>query len=426
MDDKVPEPKRPSHGSKGSSLLEIIFGPHVTDVMNESNEFPESTLVRAIDLKIEQERTKQQYYKLANMDKCLEMLKFAKGYGVPPQHLVHLVNNDVSIPSNNNNNENKNKNNNSSKQVKTPTALEGSNNKGDGSAITSTFNSPYKFPATKPLKATNSNSAGGNNSNNSNTGNTGNGSQPERRTYHRRTNSPARIGANAVATLSDSISIKEEELSDLDYPPKSKISIPMNRTNSGPNTHNRNLSLPTMNKFLNTSIPTNMTSILNFDDDATESNTSTRNSPVSSKRPSIVVNNNNNNNNTNNNNSTDNSPIHKNVPLVGASENVLKRSLPITTPNANNIHKKVHRRTRSATVIPSFGVIDLNVIDQRNNESRGHTPNIINNINNNNDTCSESSSTKGNDSPIMISLYQQQPLQHKYQSSNSVNRLLND
>lgn len=402
MDDKVNEPKRPHHVSKRSSLLEIIFGSHVSDVMNESDEFPESTLVRAIDLKIEQERTKQQYYKLANMDKCLEMLKFAKGYGVPPQHLIHLMNNDISTLTNNNNNNNNNENN----QVKTPTTVDESNNKGGMPTITSTFNSPYKFPATKPLKANNNNNSSINNNN-------GNGSLPERRTYHRRTNSPARIGANAVATLSDSISIKEEEPTDLDYPSKSKISIPINTTNTGFNTHNRNLSLPTMNKFLNSSIPTNMTSILNFDEDATDSNTSTRNSPLNSKRPSIIANN-------TSNNSINNSPTHKNVPITTGSDNILKRTLPISTSNGYNVQKKVHRRTRSAVVIPSFGVIDLNVIDQRANERRSHTPNISNN----NDTCSESSSTKGNESPIMASLYQQQP--HRYQSLNSVNRLLND
>ena len=406
MDDKFNEPKRSNHASRRSSLLEIIFGPQVSDVINGSNELPESTLVRAIDLKIEQEKTKQQYYKLANMDKCLELMKVAKGYGVPPQHLIHFVNNDLSPTNTANNNNNK--------QTRTPPTQETSN-KGNGPIVTSNFNSPYKFPPTDPLKA-----------NNNNNNNNSNGLQSERRTYHRRTNSPARIGANAVAALSDSITIKEEESTELESPLHSKLAIPMNTDNSGTNTHNRNLSLPTMNKFLNPSIPTNMTSILNFDEDATESNVLTRNSPENSKRLSIVV-----------NSTTNDSPIHSTLPLVTGTNNVLKRPFPVRTSsgnnNNNNIQKKIHRRTRSATVIPSFGVIDLNVIDQRANESRSHTPNNINNNNNNNnnlintnnnDTCSESSSTKGNDSPIKLSIYQQPS--HRCQHSSSVNRLLND
>lgn len=378
--------------TRGSSLLEIIFGPQVSDVINKNEELPEATLAKAIDFKIEQERTKQQYYKLANMDKCLELMKFAKGYGIPAQHLVHLVNNDLSTTAITSQGSETSRGSSISPVLKGPVPV-----------VSSKFNFPYKFPPTET-----------NNSESSNT------VPVERRTFHRRTNSPARIGAHAVAALSDSITIKEEEPLEPESPLKKK-STPstLHSTLNNPVSHNRNLSLPTMNKFLNPSIPTNMTSILNFDDSTT--NRSNRNSPCGSKRPNLIVTTVNPNTTNQSGNS---SPVNVTTPLVPTLSNNghnLKRPVPERSLSGNNISKKIHRRTRSATVIPSFGVIDLNVIDQQASRSQNYSSSNANDNNNNNDTCSESSSTKDNNSPIKLPLYQPA----KYHS-NSVNRLLND
>lgn len=417
MDDKFNNlGTNPRTHSRSSSLLEIIFGSQIRDVINETNEIPEPILSKAIDLKIEQEKTKQQYYKLANIDKCLELIKLSKGYGIPPQNLIHLINNDGSLDSSISKDD-KTINNgtstlNSTTTTTTTTATLDSNNNINITPVTSMLKStsPYKFPPVDPLKA---NSSKNNNNISINT--------TERRTFHRRTHSPARIGASAVAALSDSISIKEEEASELESPLKNKINVSMNNnsnSDNNPTFHNRNISLPTMNKFVNSSIPTNMVSVLNFD---------------SNKETSISLKNNLNDNTYNN---SKNSPAYSNINLSLEPNNnyYLKRPVPSRSSSGNSVHKKTHRRTKSATVIPTFGVIDLNVIDQA--ASRNKIPVLsssnINKINvssvtstTNNDTCSESSSTKGVDSPTKISLYPQQQ-QYKVHHPNSLNRLLND
>lgn len=418
MEGKMNEPRgSPGTHTRRSSLLEIIFGQQISDVINEQNKLPEATLAKAIDFKIEQEKTKQQYYKLANMDKCLDLLKFAKEYGIPPQHLIHLINNN-DTPSNNT----------------TITAANHQETHTHSNTSNTIGNEPYKFPP--PTDASKSTTTNNNNSTVS-TSTIG----TDRRTFHRRTNSPARIGANAVAALSDSLTIKEEDASDIESPLKNKFPVTINNNRSNNNSHNRNMSLPTMNKFLSPSVPTNMTSILNFEDNNSTKidqphPKSARNSPVNNKRaPHIIINTGNNNSNVNDN--TDNSPKRAELPLVTDTNNFLKRPFPVRSSSGNSIQKKMHRRARSTTVIPSFGVIDLNVIDQQASQNKGPSlSNINNNINDsgnnntsnaNNDTCSESSSTKGNDSPMKLPLYQHQ-LQppHKFQNTNSVTRLLND
>ncbi|KAK5780271.1 hypothetical protein RI543_002310 [Arxiozyma heterogenica] len=402
MDDKVNKPgANPRTHSRSSSLLEIIFGPQIKDVINETNELPEPILSKAIDLKIEQEKTKQQYYKLANIDKCLELIKLSKGYGMPSQHLIHLINNngflDSSISKNNKLN---NTATSTSDSVSTATTVESNNNMNItpvASMLKST--SPYKFPPADPLVSNNF-------KNSSNIGiNT-----TERRTFHRRTHSPARIGASAVAAFNG---------------------------DSNMISHNRNISLPIMNKFVTSSIPTNMVSVLNFESNKetlvpvkNNLNGSTYNNSGQSDKTS------NNNNNKNSSSNSHNSPAYSNTNLSLESNNncYLKRPVPLRSSSGNSVQKKTHRRTKSATVIPTFGVIDLNVIDQAASFSK--SPVLSNNnitkangtpatSTTNNDTCSESSSTKGVDSPTKVSLYPQKH-QYKVHHPNSLNRLLND
>ena len=422
MDDKIIKSgANPKTHSRNSSLLEIIFGSQVRDVINETNEIPEAILSKAIDLKIEQEKTKQQYYKLANIDKCLELIKASKSYGIPPQHLIHFVNNDRSLDSSISKDDNK------------PINAVVSNSNSIPTTTTSTFDtnitpvastlkspSPYKFPPVNPLKS--------NGSKNSNK--IGINSTERRTSFHRRTQSPARIGANAVAALSNSIPIKEEETSEFESPLKNKRNLPIgNSANGNTTTHNRNFSLPTMNKFVNSNIPTNMVSILNFD---------------SNKESSVLTKNNVNSNTNNNiqfdktNNNVDNPSAYSNINLTLEASNdcYLKRPVPVRSSSANSVQKKIHRRTKSATVIPTFGVIDLNVIDHASlrNKSPVLSGNNINKISGdttlsptNNDTCSESSSTKGVESPVKVPLYpQQQQQQYEVPHPHSLNRLLND
>lgn len=433
MDDKVNKPGTNSRThSRSSSLLEIIFGPQIRDVINETNELPEPILSKAIDLKIEQEKTKQQYYKLANIDKCLELIKLSKGYGMPPQHLIHLINNDGFLDSSiSKNNKLNNTATSTSDSISTATTVESNNNMNItpvASMLKST--SPYKFPPADSLVSNNF-------KNSSNIGiNT-----TERRTFHRRTHSPARIGASAVAALSDSISIKEEEASEFESPLKNKINISINNNNNSNGdgstiSHNRNISLPIMNKFVTSNIPTNMVSVLNFESNKetlvpvkNNLNGSTYNNSVQSDKTS-------NSNNNKNSSSSHNSPVYSNINLSLESNNnyYLKRPVPLRSSSGNSVQKKTHRRTKSTTVIPTFGVIDLNVTDQAASFSK--SPVLSNNnitkangtpatSTTNNDTCSESSSTKGVDSPTKVSLYPQKH-QYKVHHPNSLNRLLND
>lgn len=324
------------------SLLESVLG---SSISNEMEALSGDTVNRVIELKIEQEKTKQQYYKLENTNKSIEFFKLASSYGLPPSHISTLFNDNTSNKDNN------------------ILATNSSNITNQQEHLKS-----YKFP---PVMQ----------------GNTIPSKSMISKIPHRRTNSPARIGANAVAALSDKIVIKEENSSTLDHLQESPL-IKRNITqqhrngNNSQYQHNRNLSLPAMNKFTNYPIPTAMTSILSFNSTAQTHSLSPQPQPQTeaTNREDVVE-----------------------------HESLKKPTF---------LAPRRHRRAKSAS---SFGVIDLNVIEeaQSNNVditvaascTTGGTTNSDKQPLDD-DTCSESSSR--HESPI-------RPPTH-----NSVEKLLNN
>ncbi|QLQ78979.1 hypothetical protein HG537_0B03260 [Torulaspora globosa] len=247
----TPKNSHSTRDERSRSLFEVLFGAKLEDTSLSDN-----VLEKALELRIEQERTKQQYYRVENANRVVELFKMAKEYGVPSNEIPKLFGGEppsIEVPSTADN------------SVKQPLS--------------------YKFPPAgsnlrpKPIS----------------------GDLPARRT-----NSPARIGANAVAALNEAASLKEED-QPLKFSP-----FPTNSNHSAA-THSRNLSLP-VGKTVGSDIPSGMTSILSFRKDYNEQ--------------------------------TSNS---------GACGDSKQQSLR----KASMVHKK-HRRTQSGS---SFGVIDLNMID---------------------------------------------------------------
>ena len=189
---------------------------------------------------------------------------------------------------------------------------------------------------------------------------------------HRRVNSPARIGANAVASLAnnnnnngnrDNMIIKEEEDGDEDTQIDNNSAIsPLTRKlptfhnyiasrdnvyNAKPIRHSRNLSLPSMNKFTNNNInivnsssphiPEGMTSILSF------------------------------------NNVSNDTFIEKPKPESAHNSNLKileKPHIANTLKSNNSIQKKQHRRAKSACGSSAFSVIDLNITDENSKNKK--------------------------------------------------------
>jgi len=76
------------HGHKRSkSLVSMIFGEDVADDTPES----QGALSKAIELKIEQERTKQQYYRLENTNKTIELLQLTSRLGISVAEVSALL-----------------------------------------------------------------------------------------------------------------------------------------------------------------------------------------------------------------------------------------------------------------------------------------------------------------------------------------------
>ncbi|EDO18289.1 hypothetical protein Kpol_1039p39 [Vanderwaltozyma polyspora DSM 70294] len=90
------EPLNPPPISKESikSLSELIFG---NDIDNSS--ITEEGLSKAIEVKIETEKTKQQYYRLENVKNSIELLKLAINAGIPSNDISKLFmqDNDITI-----------------------------------------------------------------------------------------------------------------------------------------------------------------------------------------------------------------------------------------------------------------------------------------------------------------------------------------
>lgn len=240
------------------SLFEVLFGAKVEDANLSSN-----VLEKALELRIEQERTKQQYYRVENAGRLIELFKMAKEYGVPSYEVPKLFGGEeLNVGSLG-----------SASNIEVPT----------DSSVRQPLS--YRFPAAgsnlrpKPVA----------------------GDVPARRT-----NSPARIGAHAVAALNEAASLKEEDQ------PLKFSAFPTNPSHPVA-THSRNLSLPVA-KTAASDIPPGMTSILSFGKDYNED-------------------------------------ISNNAGFGDSSQQGLRKP--------SMVHKK-HRRTRSGS---SFGVIDLNMID---------------------------------------------------------------
>ncbi|CCF59752.1 hypothetical protein KAFR_0H03420 [Kazachstania africana CBS 2517] len=279
-------------------LLEVILGAKID---GNHGRIPQATILRVIELKIEQERTKQQYYKLEDTKKSIELLTLAKGSGVPTTHISGLF----------------------------PHSLRRSSHIADRTVVEQTKNdtvegspSPFKFPpvihsTAKP--------------------NSPNHVPPKLTVNTRRLNSPAKIGASTVATLSHQTYIKEEKLSPMNYRPVSKQ-------------HSRNYSLPIVSKA---SYNTNVS-------------------------PTTTI------------------PSEPNVHIPTGMTSILS----FNSPNKDNLIKKPVKRHRRAKSISGFGVIDLNNIqeqdDNNDEDSVGSSKNTRNDDDDEN-TCSEHSTpTKPN------------------------------
>lgn len=275
---------------------------------------------RELELQIEQERTKQLQFRLENTQKTIELLQLTARLGVQPQELASLL-------------------------ALTGGSTSGNSDRGRGSVSSAGSGSgaappqQFKFPATNSTRS----------------------ASPARGRVH----SPARIGAQAVASLAyhpdgsaalsptsaahpaagSNVTIKEEPTS-----PRSQVKLATfhNYTSSaGANNavpgsfahnsqarhigHSRNMSLPSLSKFAQDSrnIPPTMTSILSFNNVSNNHSNSTELEKPSPSHPAKIK-------------------------ILGDSNG------PSANPTQWRTHKK-HRRARSAS---GFGVIDLNVIDE--------------------------------------------------------------
>ncbi|SCU90977.1 LAMI_0E04280g1_1 [Lachancea mirantina] len=249
--------------------------------------FSEESLARALEFKTQQEKTKQHYYKLESINRSIELLKIATRAGVPGPMLHKLFQGTEADTR--------------SVQNATDGPKPGSSsNVGEMPQVTVSDAGHEEMPLNYrfPPRAV-SNSA---------------------RNLHKRTNSPARIGAAAVAVLTENNHLKEEEISEtqelqglgrLDRSPgqfrahRRNYSLPVARpVGQSP------LDLPSQYHGTGRKVQDSMTSVLNF----------------------------------------------------GSWQNYSMASQP-TTAAVRKPSLRRHRKTKSATSTPTFGVIDLNVIN---------------------------------------------------------------
>ncbi|SCU88516.1 LADA_0E10616g1_1 [Lachancea dasiensis] len=268
------------------NIMSSLFG-------TECSEWPfsDSALTQALMFKTQQEKTKQQFYKLECVNRSIELLKTAMSANVPGHMITHLFQGSGSgvDPTND------------KASGLQDSAAPNTNSSGSSAAVTSLGSKKpsesiplnYKFPPVNTSV-----------------------------TLHRRTNSPARIGAAAVANLTENNQLKEEENNELPdpgapHPPN----VAHQRSPLQFRTHRRNLSLPLARpapllpqelpaQYSNRRSQNPMTSVINF-------------GSWQSYEPS-------------------------------PSSMMMKRQGSI----------KKHRKTKSATTASNFGVIDLNMANQ--------------------------------------------------------------
>ncbi|SMN22221.1 similar to Saccharomyces cerevisiae YNL042W BOP3 Protein of unknown function, potential Cdc28p substrate [Maudiozyma saulgeensis] len=300
---------------KSKSLASMVFGEDIIDDTPESH----ATLSKAIELKIEQERTKQHYYRLENTNKTIELLQLTSKLGVSVAEISALLS---PVATQSQINENIPNNNDKPQQ--------------------------YKFPAVNQERLT-----------------------VPPKSMHRRMNSPARIGANAIASLavdnktSESTTIKEEETSQFREdddnsnqaisPLSKKLPTFHNYTTTDRHLrHTRNMSLPSMNKFVNNSNSNN--NIINTDNSSAINTTNSQNIPET--MTSILSFNN-----------TRNDPLlEKPKPESARPSSIRMLEKSGSRPSGQSkrtsgLIQKKHRRAKSASGSSAFGVIDLNVIE---------------------------------------------------------------
>lgn len=271
--------------------LAVLLGSNV-----KNWPYSEDTLVHALQLRSQQEQTKRQYYKLENVNKTLEMLKTAVSAGIPVNLIPQLFNSDHSGMETD------------------PADLRHMNHSKEQSpllAVPDKQMKSYKFPPENQSLRPPTTGA-------------------ELKT-HRRTHSPARIGAEAVAALNSSMALKEKELHGNDDERRKTIG-------SERHIHKRMMSMPI---FKNE--PT--TGVLNFSAWQTYNGQN----------------------------------LSGNHPGSG-------RKLTTTGPSSFPHAVRKHRRTHSTN--SAFAVIDLNSINQvafKQSNSRGSSA-IGNNVNDHGDS----------------------------------------
>ncbi|CDO95519.1 unnamed protein product [Kluyveromyces dobzhanskii CBS 2104] len=258
----------PNESVQEVPALAVLLGSNV-----KSWPYTEETLVHALQLRSQQEQTKRQYYKLENVNRSLELLKTAVSAGIPAGVIPQLFNNDGS----------------SGKAETADThRVEHAKEQSPLTAAPDKQLKTYKFPPGNPSIKTHS-------------------ADSEVRT-HRRTHSPARIGAEAVAALNNSMVLREKEShNNEEAGPKT----PTPQTS----THQRVMSMPIHLKNEST------TGVLNFSAWHTY----------------------------NGQNHVSNQQGSGRKPIISSS-----------SPSSNGIRK--HRRPN--TTNSAFGVIDLNSINQ--------------------------------------------------------------
>ena len=306
--------------NKSKSLLDIIFGTNVSEWA-----FSENALMKAMDLKIEQEKTKQQYYKLENLNRSIELFKLASSSGLPINQIHKLFNTDHGAPAPSpmkaggnqlhNNTESAQPSEHLPRLSGSIKSLKPLNMNTVSPTPMSRQPSPYKFPAPSSTNGLPHSTA---------------------TNVQRRANSPARIGASAVAALNDNISIKEEDMARRIPSGTTSQESPLNKKPTS--LHSRNLSLP-IGKFTNPNIPSTMTSILSFNRDQQQ--------PTSQLPPQQQQQQQQQDFHTHN--------LH-------------------TIPRKPGMVQKKHRRARSTS---SFGVIDLSIIDEAKEKQLQRSPSPI-------------------------------------------------
>ncbi|CCD25827.2 Bop3p NDAI_0G00510 [Naumovozyma dairenensis CBS 421] len=417
--------KPPIHSN---SLLETIFGSTVS-----IENLPQQAILKSLDLKIEQEKTKQQYYKLENIAKSIELFRLATSSGLHSSHIFKLFDNSaISSPTNHSSslgnpiaNDNSNPSNNSLAYVEQehpnqPSALAQQRQQQQQQQQQQQMGEPqsYKFP---PIIVNNEDE-------NENARYTINSLLSSTKTFppstfaNGRTNSPARIGAHAVAVLNEAVKMNEyQETNDSNnskYGPKieSPLSVRKNHNyNHTPvtsTTHTRNSSLPALTTFShNTS--NNSNAVVNDNNNGSLSNNIDLDSNNTKSIPpgmvSILS-------FHNTNNST-------NMPKMRKSGMINKKHRRVkSTSSQPNLHQrqytsnpslhKMNTLTPSSTISSSNSIqrslsphnrpIDLNVIN--NSGTNGKIKNEMGqqqqDIIDNNETCSENSSRA--ESPLRL------------------------